>query len=196
MDRRLYLVQEWFTEEAAARRRRAAVPAGLEFRTKLDLGAEMVWDAYAGGHLPCQWVTGDAAYGDSHDLRALVAELERWYCLEVSSTTNVWAADPAWAVPPRRGTHGGRLTTRQRPTPSSALTGESPSSSDPAPGAALPWRSPLASACLSCTSRATQALCGLLAPCPCKTPTGRPPVHDRCAHPSHPADRPLACPRE
>jgi SRSO17 transposase len=119
VDRRLYLLKEWFTEEAAARWRRAAIPEGLEFRTKLDLGAEMVREAYQAGHLPFQWVTGDAAYGDSHDLRSLVTELERWYCFEVSSNTDVWAADPAWEVPPRRGTHAGRLTTRKRPTTAS-----------------------------------------------------------------------------
>jgi SRSO17 transposase len=100
VDRRLYLLKEWFTEDDAARCRRAGVPEGLVFRTKLELGAEMVRQAYEASHLPFQWVTGDAAYGDSHDLRSLVNELERWYCFEVSSNTDAWAMDPAWAVPP------------------------------------------------------------------------------------------------
>jgi len=104
---------------AAARRRRAALPEGLEFRTKLDVGAEMAREADQAGHLPFQWVTGDAAYGDSHDLHSLVTELERWYCFEVASNTDFWATDPAWEVPPRRRTPAGRLTTRKRPTTAS-----------------------------------------------------------------------------
>ena len=116
VDRRLYLLKEWFGEAAGARRRRAAIPQGLEFKTKLELGAEMVRNASAAGHLPFRWVTGDAAYGDSHDLRSLVTELGRWYCFEVSSNTNVWTTDPGWEIPPRNGSGGGRRRTRRRPT--------------------------------------------------------------------------------
>ena len=106
VDRRLYLLKEWFGEAAGARRRRAAIPQGLEFKTKLELGAEMVRNAAAAGHLPFRWVTGDAAYGDSHDLRSLVTELGRWYCFEVSSNTNVWATDPDWRYPLARALEG------------------------------------------------------------------------------------------
>ena len=59
-------------------------------------------------------MTADAAYGDAADLRVLVASLGRWYCMEVSGTTTVWTADPAWAVPPRAG-RTGRPRTQPRP---------------------------------------------------------------------------------
>jgi SRSO17 transposase len=74
VDRRLCLLKEWVGEDTAARRRRAHIPGGLTFRTKLELGAEMVRQADLAGHLPFQWVTGDAAYGGSYDLRSLASE--------------------------------------------------------------------------------------------------------------------------
>ena len=114
VDRRLYLVDAWLADPAKRNSPRAAVPPEVVFRTKLELAADMLTAATAWGHLPYQWVTADAAYGDAADLRALVASLGRWYCMEVSGTTSVWTADPARAVPPRAG-RTGRLRTKPRP---------------------------------------------------------------------------------
>src|SRR6266536_3547446 len=115
VDRRLYLLEPWFDPGAAPRRRRAGVPAGLGFATKPQLAAELLGGIHAAGVLPCQWVTADAAYGDGHDLRQLVAELGKWYCMEVSSTAEVYQRDPAWQVPARRPGPG-HPPSRPRPT--------------------------------------------------------------------------------
>src|SRR6266568_867520 len=121
VDRRVYLLEPWFDPGAAPRRRRAGVPAGLGFATKPQLAAELLGGIHAAGVLPFQWVTADAAYGDGHDLRQLVGELGRWYCMEVSATAEVYQRDPAWQVPARR--HGrGRPPSRPRPTPSSSAS--------------------------------------------------------------------------
>jgi len=116
VDRRLYLTEAWLADPAKRDSPRAAVPDDVGFRTKLELATEMLTAATAWGHLPYQWVTADAAYGDAADLRALVASLGRWYCLEVSGTTTVWTADPAWSVPPRAG-RTGRPRTKLRSRP-------------------------------------------------------------------------------
>jgi SRSO17 transposase len=79
----------------------------------------MLTAAIEQGHLPVGWVTADAAYGDSADLRALVASHGRWYCVEVNETTEVWTAEPAWAVPPRAGRMG-RPRTKMRSRPDAA----------------------------------------------------------------------------
>jgi len=118
VDRRLYLLEPWFDPGAAARRRRAGVPEGLEFATKPQLAAELLRAADAAGVLPFGWVTADAAYGDGHDLRQVVADLGKWYCMEVSSTAEVYQRDPAWRVPARRPGRG-HPPSRPRPTPSS-----------------------------------------------------------------------------
>jgi len=118
VDRRLYLLEPWFAPGARSRRRRAGVPEGLEFATKPQLAAELLGAVDAAGVLPFGWVTADAAYGDGHDLRQVVAELGKWYCMEVSSTAEVYQRDPAWQVPARRPGRG-HPPSRPRPTPSS-----------------------------------------------------------------------------
>jgi SRSO17 transposase len=117
VDRRLYVPEGWFQPEAGRRRKRASLPQGLVFKTKLELGTEMLTGATKRGQLPFQWVTADAAYGDSHELRRQVSEQGKWYCFEVSSDGEVWAADPGWQVP--EGGKRGRPRSRKRPAASS-----------------------------------------------------------------------------
>jgi SRSO17 transposase len=60
LDRALYLPKEWITD--APRRKRAGVPKGTAFATKVELAAELVERAVAAG-VPAGWVTADAVYG-------------------------------------------------------------------------------------------------------------------------------------
>jgi SRSO17 transposase len=114
VDRCLYVPEKWFGTEAEARRNRASVPGELRFKTKIELGVEMLKRAQGRGHLRYQWVTGDALYGDSHDLRQVVEEQGKWYCFEVSSDAMVWSSEPNWQVPEREGKRG-RPRTRKLP---------------------------------------------------------------------------------
>ncbi len=118
VDRRLYLTEGWLADPAKRASPRAAVPPDVGFRTKLELATEMLDQVIERDHLPFTWVTADAAYGDSHDLRRRVAEQGHWYCFEVSSTAEVWTSDPRWRTPPRSGRKG-RPRTRARPRPAS-----------------------------------------------------------------------------
>jgi len=117
VDRRLYVPEKWFEPESEARRKRASLPGELRFATKIELGAEMLKAAHLRAHLRYQWVTGDALYGDSHDLRQAVEEQSKWYCFEVSSDAQVWSSEPDWQVP--EGGKLGRPRTRKLPTPDS-----------------------------------------------------------------------------
>ena len=117
VDRRLYLMEGWFGEPGRESAR-AGLPGGIEFMTKLELAREMVWAATEAGDLTYRWVTADAGYGESHDLRREVAKLGRWYCFEVRAQAEVWSEDPDWQVPP--GSGRGRPPSRPRPEPGSA----------------------------------------------------------------------------
>jgi SRSO17 transposase len=114
VDRRLYLAQSWLADPVRRNSPRAAVPAEVGFAAKLELAGEMLRAAITRGDLPRAWVTADAAYGESHDLRAFVAELGRWYCFEVKGSAEARTTDPGWAVPPRAGATG-RPRTKVRP---------------------------------------------------------------------------------
>jgi len=96
LDRRLYLPREW--AEDPARRRAAAVPAEVPFRTKPELAWEMLERARAQG-MPGRWVTGDSVYGQDPALRARLeaAAPALHYVLAIPATTPVWAERPAAA---------------------------------------------------------------------------------------------------
>lgn len=100
VDRRLYSLKQWFEPAAAERRERAGIPAEVVFQTKHELGQEMLRAAQARGHLLFQWVTGDGAYGECHELRRTVEALGKWYCFEVHAAAQIWLEPPCWGVPP------------------------------------------------------------------------------------------------
>jgi SRSO17 transposase len=133
VDRRLYLAEGWLADPAKRTSPRAAVPPDVRFASKLELAAEMLATAASHGHLPYQWVTADAAYGESHDLRALVASQGHWYCFEVRGTAEAWTTDPEWAVPPRSSVLGRPCTkARAQPDAAAARTAEEIARSLPA----------------------------------------------------------------
>jgi SRSO17 transposase len=118
LDRRLYLPQEWVAEGAyAARRRRCGVPTDIAFKTKPQLGWEMLQAVRQAGTLRCRWVTCDEAFGRDTAFLDRVAALGLWYVAEVPHDTQVWQQRPATAVPVWSG-HG------RKPTRTRVLAGE------------------------------------------------------------------------
>jgi SRSO17 transposase len=87
LDRRLYLPEEWANDPE--RREQAKVPADVGFQTKPEQAMAMLEHAWQAG-VPMRWVTGDEVYGDSTELRDLIARRERWYVLAVRTHTPVW----------------------------------------------------------------------------------------------------------
>lgn len=91
LDRRLYLPGEWAQD--ATRRTASQVPEEISFRTKGELGQEMLEQAWAHG-VPMRWVTGDEAYGDMPYLRERIAAESLLYVLAISRNTHAWTARP------------------------------------------------------------------------------------------------------
>ena len=107
----LYLPQEWC--EDAQRRKRAKVPDGIEFKTKPELGVELIERA-AGWAVPAAPVLGDQAYGDNTELRERLDDAGREYVLAVGAATTVFAPETAFRVPEGSGERG-RPKSRPRP---------------------------------------------------------------------------------
>lgn len=104
LDRRLYLPEEWVKEDShAERREKCGVPEDIEFKTKPELGLEMIQALRREGTLPGQWVVCDEAFGGNGDFLDRIAGLALYYLAEVSHTTRVWPERPAIEIPPWKG---------------------------------------------------------------------------------------------
>jgi SRSO17 transposase len=88
VDRALYLPKEWAGD--VVRRKRAGVPAGVDFATKIVLARRMVERAVAAG-LPARWVTADAVYGSDYHFRITAEQLGLGYVVGVRTDFAVHA---------------------------------------------------------------------------------------------------------
>lgn len=107
----LYLPEEWCSD--AERRAKAKIPEEIVFKTKSELGVELLERA-AGWEVPKAPVLGDAAYGDNTGLRERLHAAGTEYVLSVSAETTVFEPETVFAVPaPKRAS--GRPPRRLRP---------------------------------------------------------------------------------
>jgi SRSO17 transposase len=110
----LYLPEDWCADER--RRRKAKIPAAVEFKTKPELGIELVERA-AGWNVAKAPVLGDHAYGENTWLRDRLDQARCQYVLSVGPSTKVFAHGTLFAMPstPQESHH-----SRTRPHPDRA----------------------------------------------------------------------------
>jgi SRSO17 transposase len=108
----LYLPEDWCADPE--RRRKAKIPDEVVFKTKPELGVELIERA-AGWEIARAPVLGDCAYGDKTELRARLHAAGREYVLAVSPDTTVFAPETIFEVPEPRDHGSGRQKTRPRP---------------------------------------------------------------------------------
>jgi SRSO17 transposase len=108
LDTRLYLPEEWANDPQ--RRAEAGVPPEVVFRTKPELGLELVRQRRE--QLRHSWVTFDEAYGRNPGFLRGLEELEERYLGEVPKDTRGWRQRPV-VEPPRAGPKG-RPTSKAR----------------------------------------------------------------------------------
>src|SRR5271155_3186037 len=97
----LYLPEDWCEDEG--RRRKAKIPDEVVFKTKPELGVELIERA-AGWDVPKAPVLGDHAYGENTWLRDRLDQAGCEYVLSVGSRTKVFAQGTSFAVPPKKPT--------------------------------------------------------------------------------------------
>lgn len=107
-----FMPDEWFEEEHAERRSACGVPEDRIYKTKPEIGLELVQKAEKRGSLPFQWVAADALYGDAPAFRDGIDDLGKWYFTEIRNTTPIWRTQPRVHVPKWKGR--GRHPTRLR----------------------------------------------------------------------------------
>ena len=107
----LYLPEDWCAD--AQRGRKAKIPDESQFKTKPELGVELVERASA-WKMPKAPVLGDHAYGGNTCLRDRLDQAGCKYVLSVSPDTKVFEHGTAFAVPPRKSKDG-RAPWRPQP---------------------------------------------------------------------------------
>lgn len=116
----LYLPEEWC--EDTERRHKAKIPDEVAFKTKPELGGELIERA-AGWKVPKAPVLGDAAYGDNTELRKRLHAAGTEYVFSVSAETTVFEPETAFAIPSPKCA-GGRPPKRLRPDREPVAIGE------------------------------------------------------------------------
>jgi SRSO17 transposase len=108
----LFMPEKWIAEEHAEQRQVCGVPQDLVFKTKPEIGLELLENAVKRDTLPFAWVAADALYGDSPAFRDGVAAMEKWYFTAIKENSLIWSTPPKVHVPQSSG-HG-RPPTRLR----------------------------------------------------------------------------------
>lgn len=117
VDGQLFMPAEWFEEEHAKRREACGVPEDLVFKTKPEIGLDLVESAIKRGNLPFSWLAADALYGDSPAFRDGVAALDKCYFTAIKENILIWCTPPEVHVPEWTG-HGRRPTRLRLSNPS------------------------------------------------------------------------------
>ena len=113
LDRRLYLPREWVEDAAYAQRRaKCGIPPAITFKTKTELGLDMLIALHDAKTLRCQWLMCDEGFGRDSTFLDRVAALDLWYFAEVPHETRVWRERPVVDLPAPSAK--GRKPTKER----------------------------------------------------------------------------------
>jgi SRSO17 transposase len=108
LDERLYLPEEWATD--AKRRQEAGVPEDVVFRTKPELGLELLRSV--GPHVRHSWVTFDEGYGGNPAFLSELEEMNERYIGEVPKSFRGWLRRPKGEEP--KASRSGRPRKKAR----------------------------------------------------------------------------------
>ena len=108
VDVRLYLPKEWTDD--TKRCAKAGIPASEQvFKTKPKLALEMIEEAE--GIIEYNWVGGDAAYGESSELRHGINALGKIFVLDIRGNHHVYLNHPRPYIPDGPAGQGGIKNT-------------------------------------------------------------------------------------
>lgn len=95
LDRRLFIPQDWFTDEYAERRKKCRFPEDLEFKTKPQLAVEMFRELENQESISFKYVVADSIYGSSPEfIEAIESCVGLTYFVSVPSDTLCWLRQP------------------------------------------------------------------------------------------------------
>jgi len=110
IDKRLYLPDDWANDPV--RRRQCGVPPEITFKTKAELGLEMLLKARERG-VPFAWVGMDCFYGQQPWFLDSLESEDFLYIADIPSDTRVWLEAPKVEIPKRKGKRGRHSARKQ-----------------------------------------------------------------------------------
>ncbi len=116
VDYELYMPEQWFTDEYSYPRKIDCwVPDDVTYKTKTELAAEMLNNAFSSGLFPARWIGCDSFFGNNKPFLDSLPE-ECCYFADIHSNTVVFTSMPEVALPEYRG-HGKRPSRLQASFP-------------------------------------------------------------------------------
>jgi SRSO17 transposase len=103
IDERLYLPDDWVKDPF--RLKKCGVPDDIIFKTKAQLGLEMLLEAQKRG-VPFAWVGMDCFYGEQPWLLDEIASKGMVYIADIPCDTQVWLEKPKIEIPEKKGIVG------------------------------------------------------------------------------------------
>jgi SRSO17 transposase len=95
VDKRLFIPEQWFTDDYVDRREKCNLPQDTVFRTKPQLAVEMLSTVSKENVLPFKYVLADSIYGVSPEFIAAIESLpEKTYFVSVPEDTLCWLKRP------------------------------------------------------------------------------------------------------
>ena len=95
IDKRLYIPEQWFSDDFRDRREKCDLPEDVCFRTKPQLAVDMLQSVVAENILPLKYVLADSVYGMSPEFIETVESLTGvTYFVSVPKTLQCWLKKP------------------------------------------------------------------------------------------------------
>lgn len=95
IDKRLYLPEQWFSDEYRLKRKKCKLPSDVEFKTKPQLAVEMLRDIVEQDQLPFRYVLADSVYANSPEfIEAVESLVGVTYFLQVPEDILCWPKQP------------------------------------------------------------------------------------------------------
>ena len=99
LDNRLFVPEEWFSEEYKDKREKCNFPENLTFQTKPQLASEMLTEIHREQTIPYKYIVADSIYGHSP---AFIEEVEKLdgkiYMVSITADTQCWLKTPVTMV--------------------------------------------------------------------------------------------------
>jgi SRSO17 transposase len=105
IDGELFLPEAWFKKAMASKRQQLGIPKQRHFKTKVELGWDMIERVKANG-LEFELVACDCLYGRSTELRGRLRDADLTYMAEVPCDTQVYLQPPVLGIPTPKSRRG------------------------------------------------------------------------------------------